>query len=557
MKRLREYLKQTLAPFRTVSSGEVETAWERVLERLREEPQDVMEYIPAELSRFPKARTWRRRALVLAAAAVIVVGFVSILIVSIVRLRSLAHGAVVEGSVYRVSGDTKVPLQIGERIRTGEIIGSNGGAGSVLVLADGSSIEVRSGSELWLERADDGVRIRLSKGGILVNAARQRAGHLYVQTKDVTVSVIGTVFFVDAEEEGSRVAVIEGEVRVQQGVTEKKLRPGEQVMTNPTMEPQHLTEEISWSRNADEHVVLLQQSTAVPAADSPDRGADSREAFEVASIRPSLPTSAGGRGGGLPRFSAGCSGIPQVNPGRLVVTNVTLYTLITMAYGSEGRNCGFYSFTELVSGGPGWINSDQFDLQAVIPKGSPSYTLRQFQNGDALKLKGMLRTLLEDRFKLVVSHEMKDMPVYELRLGRAKDAVQLADLAAATIRRSPDVPQFPQMSVELPAGRISTEGEGLWGLNASMPELASYLARLTGQPVFDRTGLTANITFHIQYERVPDGFAGVQGMGRPFNASSISNLRAALRDQLGLELEGGKAPMGVLVIDRAERPSEN
>ena len=106
----------------------------------------------------------------------------------------------------------------------------------MLKLADGSAIEMRSNSALRLHQANDGVQIHLDAGSVIVNAARQRTGHLYVKTRDMTVSVVGTVFLVNAEEEGSRVAVIEGEVRVQQGEIETKLRPGQQVTTNPAME---------------------------------------------------------------------------------------------------------------------------------------------------------------------------------------------------------------------------------------------------------------------------------------------------------------------------------
>ena len=94
-------------------------------------------------------------------------------------------------------------------------------ADGVYELVDGSRVEMRPGTELSFERAGDGLRILLKHGGIIVNAAKQRSGHLYVETKDVTVSVIGTVFLVNAGENGSRVAVIEGEVRVQQGRTEQ------------------------------------------------------------------------------------------------------------------------------------------------------------------------------------------------------------------------------------------------------------------------------------------------------------------------------------------------
>src|SRR5204862_6089465 len=114
-------------------------------------------------------------------------------------------------------------------------------------LADGSLIEMRANSEMAIEAADDGVRIRLDAGSVIVTAAKQQKGHLYVQTKDVTVSVVGTVFLVNAEEAGSRVAVIQGEVRVQQGVILKKLLPGEQIETNPIMRSVPMIKEIQWS----------------------------------------------------------------------------------------------------------------------------------------------------------------------------------------------------------------------------------------------------------------------------------------------------------------------
>src|SRR5204862_5316461 len=125
-------------------------------------------------------------------------------------------------------------------------------------LADGSLIEMRANSEMAIEAADDGVRIRLDAGSVIVTAAKQQKGHLYVQTKDVIVSVVGTVFLVNAEEAGSRVAVIQGEVHVQQGETLKKLLPGEQVATVPTMEAIAVSEEISWSRESSALQALLQ-----------------------------------------------------------------------------------------------------------------------------------------------------------------------------------------------------------------------------------------------------------------------------------------------------------
>jgi ferric-dicitrate binding protein FerR (iron transport regulator)/Spy/CpxP family protein refolding chaperone len=176
-----------------------------------------------------------------------------------VVLAAMWLGMMQEGGVYGI-------LETGKRFEAGEIVRSGDTVGTTFTLADGSRVEMRAGTELFLEPTDDGVRIRLSKGGVIVNAAKQRTGHLYVQTKDVVVSVVGTVFLVNAEEQGSRVAVIEGEVRVQHGTEENKLRRGEQVATHPLMQPQSVKEEISWSRDAESHVAMLQQTVNTPTA---------------------------------------------------------------------------------------------------------------------------------------------------------------------------------------------------------------------------------------------------------------------------------------------------
>jgi len=394
-----------------------------------------------------------------------------------------------------------------------------------------------------------------------------------VQTKDVTVSVVGTVFLVNADERGSRVAVIEGEVRVQQGTTEKKLLPGEQVATSPTMAKTSIKEEIGWARNAPVLIGLLQQAALAPLVAAPQNPAPAKPAFEVISIRPSAATPVtGGRGaGGVPRYAPyriGCSGenAAQLDPGRLSINYITLLTLILRAYGPADRYCtSFTSQSPALTGGPAWVYSEQFNLEARIPPGTPAYTLRQFENNNAPVLQAMLRTALEDRFKLVVRRETKELPVEILKLGTTRDAAQLAEMAALTMSRSPRKeelwkPLFDGIArgtISSGEGLISTEGDGLWGHNAWVSELVFYLARLTGKPVLNRTGLTLQFNFDLQYDRVPDGLGLIQGYDRPLASASVASLRRALREQLGLELESGTAPVEVLVIDRIERPSEN
>jgi uncharacterized protein (TIGR03435 family) len=408
------------------------------------------------------------------------------------------------GSMYRLVADEKlVPIATGERIEAQAIIRSNGGSGGTLKLSDGSQVETRSQTEFWIERTEDGIRIRLGRGGLIVNAAKQVAGQrLYVQTRDVTVSVVGTVFLVNAAEEGSRVAVIEGEVRVRQGATEKELRPGDHVTTNPSMPSTPVKEEISWSRNAEAHFALLQQSATAAGAPAVTQ---LREAFDVATIRPYDPGAPTGARGGRVWAVGGCGGDPQVDPARFAVTGTTLHHLIVWAYGTKNANtedCRGYTALNLMSGGPEWIRSDQWDVQATMPVGSPGYTVQQLRKGDAPKLQAMLRTLLEDRFQLVVRREPKEVPAYSLMLGKDATSQPVSREASSRIwngssytsqwltKRPEDWQPFVPGSVAHERGpnAQSPEYYGYFtGSDASMSDLVLMLGQKPGRPVVDRT----------------------------------------------------------------------
>ena len=96
-----------------------------------------------------------------------------------------------------------------------------------------------------------------------MQAAKRRSGHLYVAARDCRVAVTGTVFSVNSGVKGSRVSVIEGEVRVAQGGQEKVLRPGEQYASTNAIAPVPVAEEIAWSRNAAQHEALLREFSAL------------------------------------------------------------------------------------------------------------------------------------------------------------------------------------------------------------------------------------------------------------------------------------------------------
>jgi TonB family protein len=184
-----------------------------------------------------------------------------------IGLMSRSGGPGTEQVVVETAGSHS-SYNAGDKIRAGTIIRASDGDDLVLKLRDGSRVEVRSKSELLVEVAERGQAIRLKVGGIIVSAAPQQPGHrLSVQTKDAVISVAGTVFLVDAGESTTRTAVIEGEVRLEQGSHVTTLRRGEQWATAPSMELGLISEAIGWSREAKAYVALLEkpQSSVAPA----------------------------------------------------------------------------------------------------------------------------------------------------------------------------------------------------------------------------------------------------------------------------------------------------
>lgn len=169
---------------------------------------------------------------------------------------------VVDGGLFSVSGQNVGAVKVGQRIERGQAVRTGSDSGAVLQLADGTRVEMAARSELSLGRARDGVKVELARGNVIVRAAKQH-GHLYVETSDMSVAVLGTVFTVHAGVKGSRVAVIEGLVQVTQEGGEQSVSPGQQVFTNPAMGAVSLVEEIAWSREADE---LLKELAGFGAA---------------------------------------------------------------------------------------------------------------------------------------------------------------------------------------------------------------------------------------------------------------------------------------------------
>jgi len=157
------------------------------------------------------------------------------------------------GGLYRLPGGV---LEPGAVIAEKELVRTGPGARAVLRLADGSTVDVNERTELFVTAAWSGRAIHLQRGDVIVQAAKQRSGHLRVLTRDSIASVKGTVFAVSAGMGGSVVSVVEGSVAVNQPGTEVVLSPGQQAASSPALATS-VAEAISWSPEADAYLQLL------------------------------------------------------------------------------------------------------------------------------------------------------------------------------------------------------------------------------------------------------------------------------------------------------------
>jgi uncharacterized protein (TIGR03435 family) len=216
----------------------------------------------------------------------------------------------------------------------------------------------------------------------------------------------------------------------------------------------------------------------------------SRLAFDVVSIKRSVSTGPGG--------------LTQTFPGRFVGTNATLKMLFRPAYGIRGD----YQ----IAGGPNWIDTERYDIQATTGFPAPLDDVHQ-----------MLQTLLAEQFRVTLHREPREIPVYALVVGKGGLKLKPA----------------------LATGDATTAKDGKPG-GQTMVGLAEYLSRLQGidRPVLDRTGLAD------RYDVSP-----LVTVSRSKSVNSDDSIFTVIQD-FGLKLESQKGLVDVLVVDHAEKPPE-
>ncbi len=240
--------------------------------------------------------------------------------------------------------------------------------------------------------------------------------------------------------------------------------------------------------------------------------------FEVATIKPSPPRRS------VDSSLAICHGADSIVPnfegthirtparGRCLLTRRTLKAAIAFAYHPE-HHIPFRD-EDRVTGGPGWASSDLFDIEGKA---------EDVASATDSQLRSMLRQLITDRFKLQTHAEQREVKGYALVLAKNGHKMQPGG-GSSVISYSPRT--------------------GMSASNARMRLLAQELGRLVVKaPVIDQTGLSGGYAFSLPVTSDVD-------------PSGVS-IFTALQEELGLRLEPTKLPVDVIVIDHAEKPSEN
>jgi uncharacterized protein (TIGR03435 family) len=256
----------------------------------------------------------------------------------------------------------------------------------------------------------------------------------------------------------------------------------------------------SFARLAGSLVLLIE--LAIPALFTPrivfaQHGGN--QAFEVASIKPGDPRD--------DKFNV------QIGNNGITAANITLKDLIGFVYGVRDYQ---------ISGGPKWLDAAKFTIHAKVGAAAP---LPPGAVGLS-RVAPMLRSLLEERFKLAVHPEMKEGSVYELVV--AKDGPKLKSAAeSGFVRRS--------------KAEITVMG-------APVAVFARTLEGALDRPVIDATGLNGVYDFLLTF--TPEEPEIIGDPNRP-------SVFTAIQEQLGLRLQPARGAVGMIVIDHAERPDAN
>ena len=241
--------------------------------------------------------------------------------------------------------------------------------------------------------------------------------------------------------------------------------------------------------------------------------------YDVATIKPHNPS-----------LNVSYSPLPN---GGFIYTGMSLKNLVCGAYDKFDFQC---------LGGPAWFDSDRYDVEAKPDTALSEQLLKLSWKEQAKVRKRMQQALMEDRIKLKVHHETRELPIFALVV--AKGGLKMHEAKAgdtyANGMKAGDGKGMSPGSYMVGDGKMQA-----WGI--SMDTLADQLTDEVGHIVQDQTRLAGVYDFTLRYS--DDLAAGAD--------PSVPSIYTALQEQLGLKLEPTKGPVDVIVIDHVERPSAN
>ena len=261
------------------------------------------------------------------------------------------------------------------------------------------------------------------------------------------------------------------------------------------------------------HRIAVWVLLASPLAGQPPGKIPPDLRFEVASLKP----------------SAGQGDVVGIRPApggqRYEATKCPIKLMIQVAYRVKA---------EQIVGGPGWMDTDRFDMEAKAEKPS---------SGDELHV--MLMNLLADRLQLKFHHEKKEMRMYALTVGKGEPKLTPHPEANG------GDPWIDQAQVKFLHIKMKAT-------SAPMAYFAFRLAQMMDLPVVDLTNLPGDYDFNLEFTReLPPNFPEGGKINGEDPDTSGPSVFEAVKQQLGLELKAQKGPVDVIVIDHVEKPAGN
>ncbi|MBI3208323.1 MAG: TIGR03435 family protein [Candidatus Solibacter usitatus] len=239
-----------------------------------------------------------------------------------------------------------------------------------------------------------------------------------------------------------------------------------------------------------------------------------QQAFEVASIKPNQANDH--------RI------MMSIQPGGFKASGITTKMLISQAFGVKDFQ---------VTNTPGWVDSERFDINAKVEGATGDMTMD--------KLRPLMQALLLERFQLKYHKEPKELPVYALVMGKNGHKMKAVEGGGKEQRGQ----------MKMGRGQLSASAVGI-------AMIAQNLSRMLGRDVIDKTGLTGNFDFNLEW--TPEPGQGFGPGGHPPNPDAIApagpngpSIFTAVQEQLGLRLESQKGMVDVIVIDNVSKPTEN